>query len=70
MNDEVAALVLALAAENAELRVQLAEAQEQLVKTAADAGELHARVEDLRIELAHVSRERDALLMERTKGAR
>ena len=51
--------VLALAAENAELRLQLAEAQEQCVEMAVDAGELHAEVEALRARLAEVERERD-----------
>ncbi len=37
MNDDTAALILALAAENAELRAQLAEAQDLLVEIAVDA---------------------------------
>jgi uncharacterized coiled-coil DUF342 family protein len=51
MNDDTANLILALATENAELRAALAEAQEHLVETAVDAGELHARVEELQSEL-------------------
>lgn len=50
MSDEMAALILALATENRELRAQLAEAQELLIETAVDAGELHARVEELQAE--------------------
>ena len=45
MSDDVAALLLALATENAELRQQLATAQDMLVETAIDAGHLHARIE-------------------------
>lgn len=44
--------LLELMAENAELRTQLAEAQEQCVELAVDAGELHAEIEALRQELA------------------
>ena len=52
--------LLALTAENAELRLQLAEAQEQLIEMAVDAGELNAEVEALRVQLAHVEKQRDA----------
>ncbi|ACB28283.1 hypothetical protein [Methylobacterium radiotolerans] len=45
MGDDVAALLLALAAENAELHQQLAAAQGMLMETAIDAGRLHARIE-------------------------
>lgn len=44
--------LLELMAENAELRAQLAEAQEQCVELAVDAGELHAEIQTLRQELA------------------
>ncbi|WP_279603552.1 hypothetical protein [Methylobacterium sp. E-041] len=44
MSDETTALILALATENVELRAALAEAQELLIETAVDAGEMHARV--------------------------
>lgn len=44
MSDDVAALLLALATENTELRQQLAAAQDMLVETAIDAGHLHARI--------------------------
>src|SRR4051812_27550238 len=44
-----------LATENAELRLQLAEAQEQCVKMAMDP-----EIEDLRVRLAEVEREWDA----------
>ena len=50
MSDIVAAILLALAAENAELREQLASAQDMLVETAIDAGNMHALVEAMRIE--------------------
>ena len=45
MSDDMAALLLALATENAELRKQLATAQDLLMETAIDAGHLHARIE-------------------------
>ena len=60
MSDETAAVILALATENAELRAALAEAQELLIETAVDAGEMHARVEDLQAELVQAHAERDA----------
>jgi hypothetical protein len=50
MSDVVAALLLALAAENAELREQLASAQDMFVETAIDAGNMHALVEAMRTE--------------------
>jgi hypothetical protein len=50
MGDDVAAILLTLAAENAELHEQLAAAQEMLMETAADAGQLHARAEALAAE--------------------
>ena len=42
MSDSTANLILALATENTELRAALAEAQELLIETAVDAGEMHA----------------------------
>ena len=45
-------LVLELATKNAELRLQLAEAKEQLIEMAIAAGDLHARIESLQAELA------------------
>ena len=50
MSDVMAALLLALAAENAELREQLASAQDMLVETAIDAGNLYERLETVQIE--------------------
>jgi hypothetical protein len=50
MSDDMAALLLALAAENAELRKQLADAQDLLMETAIDAGHLHARIEAVQAE--------------------
>ena len=51
---------LELANEVAELRQQLASAQDMLVETALDAGHLHARINSLQDELARVRAERDA----------
>lgn len=50
MSDDVAALLLALATENAELRQQLTTAQDMLMETAIDADHLHARIEALQAE--------------------
>ena len=50
MSDNTAAVILALATENAELRAALAEAQDLLVETAINAGELHGRIQDLEAE--------------------
>src|SRR6195952_565528 len=47
VSDADAGLVFALATEISELQEQLAEAQELLIETAVDAGELHARIEQL-----------------------
>ncbi len=52
--------LLALAVENAELRLALAEAQEQCVELAADAGELHATINELQARIASIEVERDA----------
>nr|WP_172685234.1 hypothetical protein [Methylobacterium oryzae]AGO88431.1 protein of unassigned function [Methylobacterium oryzae CBMB20] len=49
-SDDLPALLLALATENAELRVELGEAQDLLMETAIDAGHLHARSEAVQIE--------------------
>ena len=50
MSDDLAALLLALAAENAELRQQLTTAQDLLMETAIEAGHLHARIEAVQAE--------------------
>ena len=50
MSDDLAALLLALATENAELRRELATAQDMLMETAIDAGHLHARIEAVQLE--------------------
>ncbi|MCJ2059187.1 hypothetical protein MKL09_21930 [Methylobacterium sp. J-048] len=50
MSDIVAAVLLALTAENAELREQLASVPDMLVETAIDAGNMHALVEAMRTE--------------------
>ena len=60
MDNAANSLLLAMAVEIAELRQQLAEAQDLLVETALDAGHLHARIEDLRVELTEARAERDA----------
>jgi hypothetical protein len=52
--------LLALTAENAELRLKLAESQDQCIELAVDAGELHVEITALRVRLAHVERQRDA----------
>ena len=56
------AQMLALVNEIVELRLQLAEAQEQCVEMAVDAGHLHAAIGDLRRELAAARREPPAEL--------
>ena len=58
MDDAANGLLLAMAVEIAELRQKLAEVQDLLVETAIDAGHLHARIEDLRVELAEARRAR------------
>lgn len=60
MSDETACLVFALAAENTELRQQLAETQDQCVELAVDAGELHIEIQALQDELVRVQADRDA----------
>ena len=44
--------LLELAAENADLRLQLAEAQEQCIEMAVDAGALQAEIEALQAQIA------------------
>ena len=58
--DAPATELLIFAMENAELRSQLAEAQDQCVELAVDAGELQAEIEALRAQLAEVTDQRDA----------
>lgn len=70
MSDDTAALILALAVENAELRAQLGEAQDLLVETAVDAGEMHARLEEVQAELIEARAERDAWRVEAEQGRR
>ncbi|MDP4026955.1 hypothetical protein Q8W71_30665 [Methylobacterium sp. NEAU 140] len=50
MGDDVTALLIALACENADLREQLATAQDMLMETAIDAGNLHALIEAMVVE--------------------
>jgi septal ring factor EnvC (AmiA/AmiB activator) len=51
---------LAIVIENAELRTQLAETQDNCVELAVDAGELHSEIEALRTRLVQAERDRDA----------
>ena len=60
MSDQRSADFLAVAIENAELRQQLAEVQDQCVELAVDAGELHAEIETLRTQLREARNQRDA----------
>jgi hypothetical protein len=60
MSDDTTALVLALATQKAELRATRAEAQELLIETAVDAGEMHAQLEEVQAELAMACADRDA----------
>ena len=50
MSDDVAAILLTLVAENTDLRQQLATAQDMLMETAIDAGNLHALIEAVQAE--------------------
>ncbi|MHC2103630.1 hypothetical protein [Methylobacterium sp. CM6246] len=50
MNDDVTALLVAIARENADLRQQLAIAQDMLMETAIDAGNMYALVDAMRTE--------------------
>ncbi len=61
MGDDMAAVLLALAIENAELRDQLATAQDMLVETAIDGGRLHALIETIQIERDAWQAEAEAL---------
>lgn len=61
---------LAMAVEIAELRQQLAEAQDHLVETAIDAGHLHAQIESLQDELTEARTERDAWRAEADRNRR
>jgi septal ring factor EnvC (AmiA/AmiB activator) len=60
MEDADKLTILALATDNAELRLQLAETQDQCVELAVDAGELQAEIETLRARLAEVTDQREA----------
>jgi len=69
MGDVMTALLLALATENAELREQLASAQDMLVETATDAGNMHALVEAMRIERDAWQEEAEQLRMRSVRSA-
>lgn len=68
--DQRSADFLAIAIENAELRQQLADVQDQCVKLAVDAGEQHAENEALRHRLAQAERDRDAWRTEAEQSRR
>lgn len=70
MSDQRSADILAVVLENAELRQQLAEVQDQCIELAVDAGELHAEIEALRGRLARAERARDAWRAEAERGRR
>lgn len=59
MTEDASAELLVLVVENTELRVQLADLQEQLVEVAVDAGDLHVQVQHLQKRLAAVEHECD-----------
>ena len=59
MSDTKAGALLALTAESSELRVRLAELQDECIELAVDAGNLHAEVEALKAQLAAAAQERD-----------
>lgn len=61
---------LAIAIENAELRQQLADVQDQCVELAVDAGEQHAENEALRTRLAQAEKDRDAWRREAEQSRR
>ncbi|RYY07816.1 hypothetical protein [Methylobacterium sp. WL6] len=69
MGDETTALVVALATENVELRAALAEAQELLIKTAVDTGEMHAKLEEVQRELTVARADRDAWMIRARRQA-
>lgn len=67
---EAASATLALAVKIAELRAQLAEAQEQCVELAVNGGELHRAIEELQAENVRLRSDRDAWRAEaRRRGA-
>lgn len=69
MNDVVAALLLALAAEYAELREQLASAQDMLVETAIEASNMHALIEAMRTERDAWRDEAEQMRMQSVRSA-
>lgn len=60
MSDQRSADFLAIAIENAELRQQLVEIQDQCVELVVDAGEQHAENAALRARLVQAESDRDA----------
>ncbi|MCK2056866.1 hypothetical protein [Methylobacterium sp. 37f] len=70
MTGQRSADFLAVIIENAELRQQLAEVQDQCVELAVDAGELHAEIETLRARLAKAEKDRDAWRTEAEQSRR
>ncbi|KQP86008.1 hypothetical protein [Methylobacterium sp. Leaf117] len=70
MSDQRSADFLAVVMENAELRQQLADVQDQCVELAVDAGELHAEIEILRARLAQAEKDRDVWRTEAEQSRR
>ncbi|KQP77452.1 hypothetical protein [Methylobacterium sp. Leaf117] len=68
--DQRSADFLAIAIENAELRQQLADVQDQCVELAVDADEQHAENEALRHRLAQAEKDRDAWRREAEQSRR
>jgi uncharacterized protein involved in exopolysaccharide biosynthesis len=68
--DQRAAEFLAVVIENAELRQQLADVQDQCVELAVDAGEQHAENEALRAQLTQAKKDRDAWRAEAEQSRR
>lgn len=62
--------LLALLVRNRELEAQLAEAQDQAIELAVDAGELHAAIGMLEARLAEAERDRDSWRAEAERARR
>lgn len=70
MTDQRNADFLAIVIENAELRQQLADVQDQCVELAVDAGELHAEIDMLRARLVQTEKDRVAWCAEAERSRR
>ena len=69
MSDDQAPLLLAVAVQNDELREQLDAAQNLLLETAIEAGQLHARLEMLQAERDAWRHEVERLSSRRNRSA-